>query len=155
MSKNINDLTIEELAAALESGETVITDDSSVESIERDFNRLQLAHRFNIEKLGYVFNTVTNRFEKIRDIRTLTDEELVEVLSTGGKVEIPDDCSLTELVKIHERLDIAAAAIRTTDMSAIKAKLDELAKWRDEHIPTTKVVADNKNTRVSIFKFKL
>ena len=64
MSKNINDLTIEELAAALESGETVITDDSSVDSIERDFNRLQLAHRLNIEKLGYVYNTITNRFEK-------------------------------------------------------------------------------------------
>ena len=64
MERHINDLTIEELAAAIESGETIITDDSSIESIERDFNRLQLAHRLNIEKLGYVYNTITNRFEK-------------------------------------------------------------------------------------------
>lgn len=89
-----------------------------------------------------------------RDIRTLTDEELVETLSTGGKVEIPEECTLMELIKIHERLDLASSTIRTKDMSAVKAKLKELEAWRDKNIPTQQVIADNKLIKVSVVTVK-
>lgn len=64
MERHIDDLTIEELAQALEDGTTIITDDSTKAMIERDFYRFQLAHRLNLEKRGFVYNEQTNRFEK-------------------------------------------------------------------------------------------
>ena len=89
----------------------------------------------------------------MKDIRTLTDQELVEALYNGDKVDIPEDCSLEELLKCHERLNSAVSAIRDRDTSAIKAKLDQLAQWRDANIPTQKVIANNKKYKVSVFNF--
>ena len=89
----------------------------------------------------------------IKDIRTLTDEELVAELSKGtNTVDIPEDCSLEELITAHNRVTVAVNFIRNADMTNIKKELKELAKWRDTNI--SKEVANNKSVRVTLIKTK-
>lgn len=88
-----------------------------------------------------------------KDIRTLTDEELIAELANGtGTVDIPEDCSLEELITAHKRLTMATNFIRNTDMDTIKRELKELAEWRDTNI--YKEVANNKSVRVTLIKTK-
>ena len=88
-----------------------------------------------------------------KDIRTLTDEELVAELSKGtNTVTIPEDCSLEELITAHKRLTAAANSIRSADMTNIKKELKALAEWRDANV--YKEVANNKSVRVTLIKTK-
>ena len=88
-----------------------------------------------------------------KDIRTLTDEELIAELSKGSNtVDIPEDCSLEELITAHNRVTVAVNSIRSADMTNIKRELKELAKWRDTNI--CKEVANNKSVRVTLIKTK-
>ena len=89
----------------------------------------------------------------IKDIRTLTDEELVAELTNGSNtVTIPEDCSFEELITAHKRLTAAANFIRNADMDTIKKELKALAEWRDTNI--SKEVANNKSVRVTLIKTK-
>lgn len=89
----------------------------------------------------------------IKDIRTLTDEELIAELANGSNtIDIPKECSLEELITAHKRLTMAANFIRNTDMDTIKKELKKLAEWRDTNI--YKEVANNKSVRVTLIKIK-
>lgn len=89
----------------------------------------------------------------IKDIRTLTDEELIDELANGSNtVDIPEDCSLEELITAHKRLTVAANFIRNADMDTIKKELKALAEWRDANV--YKEVANNKSVRVTLIKTK-
>lgn len=86
------------------------------------------------------------------DIRTLTDEELIEALAAGQKLVIPEDCSLTELLTIHGRLGVAAAEIRSRGLADVSNKLKELDDWRDKHLPKQEVLFEDDSICVSIIK---
>ena len=89
----------------------------------------------------------------IKDIRTLTDEELVAELSKGSNtVTIPEDCSFEELITAHNRVTVAVNSIRSADMTNIKKELKALAEWRDANV--YKEVANNKSVRVTLIKTK-
>lgn len=88
----------------------------------------------------------------MKDIRTLTDEELVEVLAAGQKIDIPENCSLEELITIHNRLNTAASELRSRGLADVRNKLKELNDWRDKHIPVQKVLFEDDNICVSVIK---
>ena len=89
----------------------------------------------------------------IKDIRTLTDEELVaELTNRNNTLTIPEDCSLEELITAHNRVTAAANSIRSTDLDSIRKELKALAEWRDANI--YKEVANNKSVRVTLIKTK-
>lgn len=79
-----------------------------------------------------------------KDIRTLTDEELIAELASGNNtVDIPEECNLEELITAHKRVTMAVNFIRNADMDTIKKELKELAEWRDAN-----------SVRVTLIKIK-